>query len=222
MTVNTNINFSDELLEYIYNINFTEHAILQDIRNYNKNHKLGNMQIAKYQMDFIIWLSRLIKAKNYLEIGVFTGYSSTAMALNLPADSHVVACDINEHFTEVAKIFWKQAGVVNKIKLYLQPALITLDTLINEDFENFFDIALIDADKLLISDYVDKCFKLIKSNGVIIIDNTLYKGRVLNSNNHSSQLVQKLNKFNINLKNDKRFFNVTLPMSDGLTVLLKN
>lgn len=210
------------LLNYINGINLKEHEILEEIANYNATHKLGNMQLAKIQKDFIVWVANLIQVKNYLEIGVFTGYSSTAMALSLPEDAKIIACDINLNFTKVAEYFWGKAGVINKIKLYLQPALITLDELIKNKFTNFFDLSLIDADKLLIPDYVDKCFELVRSKGIIVIDNTLSKGRVLNPKLSSSLSVKAISKFNLNLKNDKRFSSITLPMGDGLTLLLKS
>uniref|UniRef100_A0ACB8ETW8 Uncharacterized protein n=1 Tax=Sphaerodactylus townsendi TaxID=933632 RepID=A0ACB8ETW8_9SAUR len=138
------------------------------------------MLVSSDQAQLMANLARLIKARKALEIGVFTGYNTLNMALVLPEDGRVVACDINEDFASIGKPVWKEAGVEHKIDLRIKPAVQTLDELIAGGEVGTFDFAFIDADKESYNDYYEKCLQLIRKGGIIAIDNVLWHGRVLN------------------------------------------
>ena len=144
------------------------------------------------------------------------------MALALPTDGSITACDINISFTETARKYWQKAGVGNKITLHLQPALLTLDELINNGEAESYDIAFIDADKPPTPQYYERCLQLVRSGGLIAIDNILLNGRVLHEAEKSSPpSLAILQQFNASLPHDKRIIPITLPIGDGLTLLLK-
>ena len=139
MTVDTQ-NTPPGLQAYLNRIGEPEHPVLQALRGRTQNHRLGKMALAREQAALLTWLARLIRAERYLEVGVFTGYSSTAMALALPEHARITACDISVTFTDIARETWRQAGVEHKIELHLQPALLTLDGLIAQGLENTYDM----------------------------------------------------------------------------------
>lgn len=212
-----------ELAQYLQAIGPQEPAILQRLRERNEAHRLGKMSLAPEQAQLLVWLATLTQAKQYLELGVFTGYSSTAMALALPDDGRIVACDLNASFTEHAQAVWQEAGVAHKIDLRLQPALFSLQDLLDEGRANSFDLAFIDADKAPTPQYVDLCLQLVKVGGVIAIDNVLLGGRVLqDADEHSPPSVAILQQFNQTMPTDPRFMAITLPIGDGMTLLIKN
>lgn len=221
MTTTTN-NISPQLQHYLNQIGEPEAPILTALRERTKNHRLGKMAIAREQALLLTWLARLIQAKRYLEIGVFTGYSSTAMALALPEDGEITACDINVSFTDIAQETWQQANISHKISLYLQPALLTLDDLIAQGKSGYYDLALIDADKPPTPQYFERCLTLIRSGGIIAIDNVLLNGRVIEATDiDTTPSIKILQTFNQNLPYDTRIIPITLPIGDGLTLLQK-
>ena len=214
--------FTPELSAYLRQISDPENPVLTRLRSETAGHRLGKMAIAPEQAATLAWLARLIKAERYLEIGVFTGYSSTAMALALPEHGHITACDINASFTALARQQWQAAGVEHKITLHLQPALLTLDDLIAEGQAGCYDIALIDADKPPTPHYYERCLQLVRSGGIIAIDNILLGGRVMEAADEKSPpAVAVLQAFNAGLPADPRIIPLTLPIGDGLTLLLK-
>lgn len=224
--MSTHIQFSDfALTNYLRSISEIEHPILAAIRQQTESHRLGKMAIAPEQAQLLTWLARLIQAKRYLEIGVFTGYSSTAMALALPDDAEITACDINVSFTNIAQQHWQEAGVAHKITLHLQPALFTLDELIDSGRTGYYDLAFIDADKPPTPQYTERCLKLVRSGGIIAIDNLLLGGRVFDQkaveSPNAPPSLAVLREFNASLPKDSRFIPITLPIGDGLTLLLK-
>src|SRR5690625_1287525 len=127
------------------------------------------------------FLARLMDARRYLEIGTFTGYSSLAMTMAMPPDGRTVACDISEEWTNIAQRYWRQAGVAERIRLELRPALETLETLLASGAEESFDLAFIDADKERYIDYFERCHELVRPGGLIMLDNTLWSGRVVDA-----------------------------------------
>ena len=185
MTVDTQ-NTPPGLQSYLNRIGEPEHPVLQALRGRTQNHRLGKMALAREQAALLTWLARLIRAERYLEVGVFTGYSSTAMALALPEHARITACDISVTFTDIARETWRQAGVEHKIELHLQPALLTLDGLIAQGLENTYDMALIDADKPPTPQYYERCLQLVRSGGIIAIDNVLLGGRVMEEGGQAS------------------------------------
>ena len=221
MTVDTQ-NTPPGLQAYLNRIGEPEHPVLQALRGRTKNHRLGKMALAREQAALLTWLARLIRAERYLEVGVFTGYSSTAMALALPEHARITACDISVTFTDIARETWRQAGVEHKIELHLQPALLTLDGLIAQGLENTYDMALIDADKPPTPQYYERCLQLVRSGGIIAIDNVLLGGRVMKeAGRDRPQNIAVLQDFNRRLPLDGRIVPITLPVGDGLTLLLK-
>ena len=221
MTVDTQ-NTLPGLQAYLNRIGEPEHPVLQALRGRTQNHRLGKMALAREQAALLTWLARLIRAERYLEVGVFTGYSSTAMALALPEHARITACDISVTFTDIARETWRQAGVEHKIELHLQPALLTLDGLIAQGLENTYDMALIDADKPPTPQYYERCLQLVRSGGIIAIDNVLLGGRVMEeAGRDRSPSIAVLQDFNRRLPLDGRIVPITLPVGDGLTLLLK-
>ncbi|WP_308023403.1 O-methyltransferase [Neisseria oralis] len=221
MTVDTQ-NTPPGLQAYLNRIGEPEHPVLQALRGRTQNHRLGKMALAREQAALLTWLARLIRAERYLEVGVFTGYSSTVMALALPEHARITACDISVTFTDIARETWRQAGVEHKIELHLQPALLTLDGLIAQGLENTYDMALIDADKPPTPQYYERCLQLVRSGGIIAIDNVLLGGRVMEEGSlDRPPSIAVLQDFNRRLPLDGRIVPITLPVGDGLTLLLK-
>lgn len=212
---------TSELKGYLKRINPDPHPIFQQVHNAQPTHRAA-MSCAVESIDLLAFLVRLMGARHCLEIGVFTGYSSTQIALALPEDGTLTACDINVTYTDQARQLWQDAGVAHKISLHLQPALITLDQLIEQGHSGHYDLAFIDADKLPTAHYYEACLQLIRQGGLIAIDNTLLQGRVLQvASEHDSASLQAVRQFNQNLKTDPRVHPLTLPLGDGLTLLLK-
>ena len=212
-----------QLAQYLHAIGPKEPEVLQKLRQRNEGHRLGKMSLAPEQAQLLVWLAKLIGAKRYLELGVFTGYSSTAMALALPEDGQIVACDLNASFTELAQQTWQEAGIDHKIELRLQPALFSLEELLDEGMANSFDMAFIDADKAPTPEYVELCLQLVRDGGIIAIDNVLLGGRVLqDADEHSPPSVAILQRFNQSLPDDERFTAITIPVGDGMTLLIKH
>ncbi|KPN74461.1 class I SAM-dependent methyltransferase [Neisseria sp. 74A18] len=215
-------NTDPKLGAYLNSIGEAEHPALTALRERMQTHRLGKMAIAPSQASLLTWLARLMRAERYLEVGVFTGYSSTAMALALPSHGTITACDINVTFTDIARETWQAAGIAHKITLHLQPALLTLDDLISAGESETYDIALIDADKPPTPEYYERCLQLVRSGGVIAIDNVLLGGRVLQPVHADSPPAHSiLQAFNESLPQDGRIIPITLPVGDGLTLLLK-
>jgi len=161
-----------------------------------------------------------MRAKNCLEIGVFTGYSSLAVALALPADGCILACDISEQWTAIARKYWQEAGVAAKIDLRIAPALSTLDELIESGKSACFDFAFIDADKVNYFGYYERALTLVRSGGLIAVDNILWGGQVIDKKSKSED-TQAIRRFNDRLYSDSRVQLSLLPIGDGLTLALK-
>lgn len=221
MSINAPL-FTPALQQYLRQISEAEHPELTKIRMHTAQHRLGKMAIAPEQAALLTWLARLINTQNYLEIGVFTGYSSTAMALALPDTAHLTCCDINVTFTNEAQQHWQRAGIHHKITLHLQPAIITMDELLAQGKAQSYDFAFIDADKPTTPHYYERCLKLVRSGGIIAIDNLLLGGRIIHEpDTHSSTAHRILRQFNAHLAQDPRIIALTLPLGDGLTLLQK-
>ncbi|HJV07435.1 MAG TPA: class I SAM-dependent methyltransferase [Chromobacteriaceae bacterium] len=206
------------LHHYLMDIGVTEHPVMRALREFTATHRLAKMQIAPEQGQFMGWLAQLIGARRYLEIGVFTGYSALAVALAMPADSEVVACDVSDTFTSIARDYWQQAGVAERIRLVLQPALQTLQQLLAEGRAGQFDLAFIDADKPSYRDYFEACLQLVRPGGVIAIDNIFLSGRVVAPRPEDPPGVHLMHAFNAELRDDARIRHCVLPIGDGLTL----
>jgi predicted O-methyltransferase YrrM len=178
------------------------------------------MQIAPEQGQFMALLVQLLGAKKTLEVGVFTGYSSLVVALALPPEGQIVACDHSEEFTAIARRYWQQAGVAHKIHLHIAPALETLDQLLATGEAETFDFAFIDADKSNYDNYYERSLQLVRPGGLIAIDNVLWSGRVADPQIQDNR-TKKIRAFNEKLLQDQRVSLSLVPIGDGLTLALK-
>jgi predicted O-methyltransferase YrrM len=214
------INLTPDLQQYIADVSLRETPLQKELREITANMPQANMQIAAEQGQFMALMAKLIKAKNVIEVGVFTGYSSLAVALALPEDGNIVACDIDKEWTDIAQTFWAKAGVSHKIGLRLAPAIETLQQLINEGRSGEFDMAFIDADKISYADYFELCLELMRPGGIILIDNVLWDGAVVDTNDQTEDTVA-IRSFNRSLHNDERIDLSMIPVADGLTLAVK-
>ena len=217
--------FSPDLLAYLRQISEPEHPILAQIRAHTEAHRLGKMAIAPEQAALLAWLARLMRVENYLEIGTFTGYSSTAIALALPEHARLTCCDINVTHTAIARQYWQRAGIAHKITLHLQPAIITLDELIAQGKADRYDMIFIDADKPPTPHYYERSLKLVRSGGISRRIGQFAAGRAHHPTHQRTQPPLRqaiLQTFNASLPRDNRIIPLTLPLGDGLTLLLKN
>lgn len=214
------INLDQTLYHYLQKNSLREPLVLQKLREQTHKMSMGHMQISPEQGQLMRLLVELIGARKVLEVGVFTGYSTLSVALGLPEDGKIMACDINIEWTKIAKRFWEMAGVQNKISLRLAPALITLDELIEQGEAETFDFAFIDADKVNYVHYYEKCLRLIRAKGLILIDNVLWSGKVANPDiqDKDTTALRELNEI---LLKDERISISMLPLGDGLTLAMK-
>jgi predicted O-methyltransferase YrrM len=190
-----------------------------ELRAATRKHPYAGMQISPEQGQFLALLVKLIAARRTLEIGVFTGYSALCVALALPEDGRIVACDVSKEFTDIGRPFWSAAGVADKIDLRLAPALDTLDALIVDGQSGGFDLAFIDADKGNYLKYFERTLALVRQGGVIAIDNVLWNGKVAHPpKDEDTAAIQALNR---QLKGDHRIDISMLPIGDGLTLARK-
>ena len=218
--VPVDIAVSPELAEYIRGASLREPDVLRRLRQETASHPRVSMQISPEQGQFMALLIHMLGARRTLEIGVFTGYSSTVVALALPEDGHLIACDVSEEYTSVARRYWKEAGVERKIDLRLRPALQTLDDLLALGQAGSFDFAFIDADKENYENYYERCLTLIRPGGLIAVDNVLWSGRVIDAADKDKD-TRAIRAFNKKLKSDDRVWLSLLPIRDGLTLACK-
>jgi caffeoyl-CoA O-methyltransferase len=210
----------DQIYAYLREVSLREHDALRRLRAETAAMSEANMQIAPEQGQLMALLVQLLGARRTLEVGVFTGYSSLAVALALPADGRVVACDVSEEWTRIARRYWREAGVADKIDLRLAPALDTLDALLEEGQAGTFDFAFIDADKGNYDAYYERALRLVRAGGLVCIDNVLWSGRVADPdvNDEDTAAIRALNR---KLHGDERVALSLVPVADGLTLALK-
>ena len=217
---NQTLSLTPALHAYLVERSVREPEILRRLREETSRQSLSMMQISPEQGQFMQLLIRLMGAKNTLEVGVFTGYSTLAVALALPPDGRVVACDISKEWTDIARRYWREAGLAERIDLKIAPALSTLDELVASGKAGHFDFAFIDADKANYGAYYERVLKLVRTGGLIAVDNTLWNGQVIDPKDKSADTAA-IRRFNDNLKADSRIHLSLLPVGDGLTLALK-
>jgi caffeoyl-CoA O-methyltransferase len=211
------INLDETLNRYIKEHSAREHPVLAELRAATAGIPHAGMQISPEQGQLMALLVKMLGARRTIEVGVFTGYSSLAVALALPADGRVVACDVSEEWTRVARRFWEKAGVAAKVDLRLAPALETLDQLLAAGEAGRYDFAFIDADKGNYDGYYERCLKLLRSGGLAAVDNTLWNGWVADPA-HTEDDTRAIRAFNEKLRADDRIDLSLVPIGDGLTL----
>jgi predicted O-methyltransferase YrrM len=213
-------NLSQELYQYLLSVSVRENPVLLQLREEMISHPVGKMQISPEQGQFMGFLLKLMGAKKVIDIGVFTGYSSTVMALAIPDDGIVVGCDISKPDTDIARKYWYKARVDHKVDLYLAPALETLDMLIDKGEDSTFDFIFIDADKGNYQNYYERSLSLLRQGGVVAIDNVLWYGRVADQTVQDKRTC-KIRDFNAFVYEDSRVDLSLIPVGDGLSLARK-
>lgn len=215
-----NTEVTPELGDYIRSVTLREPPILSRLREETASNPQATMQVSPEQGQFLAFLARLMGAKRTLEVGVFTGYSSLCVALALPAEGQIVACDVSEEWTSVALRYWQEAGVAHKIDLRIRPALETLRQLIAEGRSGTFDFAFIDADKVNYSAYFDCALELLRPGGLVVADNVLWDGKVIDPAAQDENTIA-IREFNRRVHGDARVEITLVPIGDGLMMAQK-
>ena len=208
------------LYHYLLSVSLREPEVLARLRAETARLPSRGMQIAPEQGQFMALLARLIGARRYLEIGTFTGYSALAVALALPEDGQVIACDVSDEWTSIARRYWKEAGMAGRITLRLAPAAETLRSLIDAGQAGSFDLAFLDADKTGYAGYYEACLQLLRPGGLIMIDNVLWDGTVAIPELRDAD-TEAIKAFNRQLHADQRVDLSLVPIGDGLTLARK-
>lgn len=214
------LGLDDTVYDYLLRMSLREPDVLRKLREETVSMPMARMQVSPELGQFLALLVELISAKRTLEIGVFTGYSSLAVALALPEDGCIIACDVSEEWTALARRYWAEAGVSHKVKLHLAPAIETLDGLIAAGEGGGFDFAFIDADKTQYAAYYEHALTLLRPGGLIAVDNVLWSGSVADPAKTDDDTAA-LRAFNEKLLGDQRVTLSMLPISDGLTLARK-
>jgi predicted O-methyltransferase YrrM len=214
------IAMTEALYGYLLSTTLREPELLARLRAETAALPSAGMQISPEQGQLMGLLVELMGARRALEVGVFTGYSSTVVALALPTDGKLVACDVSADWTDVARRYWQEAGVASKIELHVQPALQTLDALLASGQTGTFDFAFIDADKTSYDAYYERCLSLLRVGGLIAVDNTLWSGAVADDadQRESTRAIRALN---AKIAADARVTASLVPIGDGLYLARK-
>ena len=217
---NRSIGLSDQVHDYLIEVSLREPPVLTRLRAETLELPLGVMQISPEQGQFMRLLVGLCGAKRCLEVGTFTGYSTLSVALGLPDDGRIIACDVSVDFTEIGQRYWDEAGVAEKIDLRIGPALETLEGLLQEGAAESFDFAFIDADKENQARYYELCLRLVRPGGLITLDNVLWSGSVADPDKDDEDTAA-IRRLNAALKEDERVDISLLPLGDGFTLARK-
>jgi caffeoyl-CoA O-methyltransferase len=217
---NRSIGLDGPLYDYLLTASLREHPVLARLRAATAEHPRVNMQISPEQGQFMALLVKLIGATRCIEVGVFTGYSSLAVALAMPPTGRIVACDISEEYTAMGRPYWEEAGVAGRINLRIAPAMETLDALLAAEGAGAYDFGFIDADKEAYAGYYERMLELLRPGGLIAVDNTLWDGAVADPDDHEPDTVA-IREFNEALRDDARVDLSLVPIGDGLTLARK-
>lgn len=211
------IGLDERLLGYLRSVSLREPDVARRLREETGEREDAQMQIAPEQGQMMALLVRLIEAERTLEIGTFTGYSALVVALALPEDGRVVACDLNPETGAIARRWWEEAGVGGKIDLRIGPAVETLDAMLEAGERGSFDFAFIDADKSGYPDYWERCLRLVRQGGLIAVDNVLRRGTVADPED-DDPVTEAVRAFNRHVHADERVDLAVVPIADGVTL----
>lgn len=214
------IGLSDDLHEYLVRVSVREHPVLARLREETQKLPLARMQISPEQGQFMALLVELMGARRCLEVGVFTGYSALAVALALPEDGRLVACDVNPEWTAIARRHWADAGVADKVELRLKPAIETLEELIAGGQAGSFDLAFIDADKESYDAYYERSLVLLRPGGLVAVDNALWSGDVADDSVQDAD-TRAIRALDAKVGCDPRVTPSLVPIGDGLLLARK-
>jgi len=214
------ITMTEALYDYLLKTTLREPELLARLRHETAGLPSGGMQISPEQGQLMGLLIELIGARRSLEVGVFTGYSSTVVALALPPEGRLVACDVSAEWTDVARRYWREAGVESKIELHVRPALQTLDALLAAGDAGSFDFAFIDADKPNYDAYYERCLTLLRPGGLVAVDNTLWNGAVSDETDQR-ETTRAIRALNVKIAADSRVTASLVPIGDGLYLARK-
>ncbi len=212
------LQMDDRLYEYLLRVSLRESDVMRRLREETAKMPFAGMQVSPEQGQFMSFLVEALGVVNALEVGVFTGYSSLAVATALPDDGRLVACDVSDDWTRIARRYWQEAGVEKKVELRLGSGVETLEALSREGKDGTFDFAFIDADKESYVEYYERCLSLVRRGGVIAFDNVLWNGAVADPSEQGTATVA-LRRLNDLLTNDARVTLAMLPIGDGLTLV---
>lgn len=214
------LTLSDDLYDYLLAHGVRESPVARRLREETALLPMGRMQISPEQGALMQMLVRLAGARRALEIGTFTGYSALAVAAALPPDGRLIACDVSAEWTAVARRYWQEAGVADRIDLRLGPALDTLAGLLGSGAAGSFDFVFIDADKPGYDAYYEGALRLLRAGGLVGIDNTLWSGAVVDAARQDADTVA-IRALNAKIRDDARVEIALLPIGDGLTLARK-
>ena len=211
---------NDAVYDYLLEVSLREPPVLARLREETAGLPRAIMQISPEQGQFMALLAELLGVRRVLEVGTFTGYSALVVALALPADGRVITCDVNEETTAIARRYWAEAGVADRIELRLGPAVDTLDALLADGGAGTFDLAFVDADKTNYDAYYERGLALLRPGGLMLVDNVLWGGAVADPL-HQDEDTDAIRALNAKIHGDERVSLALLPVSDGLTLARK-
>ena len=217
---NRTLSIDDRIYDYLCDVSINEPELLRQLREETAKIEYSVMQISPEQGQFMSLLIKLMGAKRAIEIGTFTGYSSICIASAMPENGKLICCDISPQWTDIAEKYWVLAGLENKIDLHIQPAVQTLQMLLDGGDEKSFDFIFIDADKQNYVMYYEMALDLLRKGGMIAVDNTLWSGAVADPENTEAG-TRAIRRFNEVIKRDTRVSKSLLTIGDGLTLILK-
>ena len=206
--------------DYLRDVSLRESELMTELREETAGLEMAMMQIAPEQGQFITLLVQLLGVRRAVEVGTFTGYSALAIAMGLPEDGRLIACDISDEWTAIGKRYWQRAGLTDKIDLRLAPAIETLDDLLSRGQVGEFDFAFIDADKQNYLNYYERCLQLLRPGGLIVVDNVLWDGSVADPENKKPDTCA-IRDFNLFIKSDQRVDISMIAVGDGLSLIRK-
>lgn len=217
---NKSLQLSEDLYNYLLSVSLSETESQRRLREETAALPGAGMQIAPEQGQFMQLLARLLGVRRAIEIGVYTGYSALSVAAALPADGRLIACDVNPDTTAIARRYWREAGLAERIELRLAPALETLDGLLGDGEAGSFDWIFIDADKTNYLNYYERALELLRPGGLVLVDNVLWSGRVADpaAGGEDTEAIRALN---ARIQQDPRVWHSVLPLADGLTLAMK-